>query len=292
MMKKLSIIIVSVILVLILGMFSATAVTAPLFLGDIDSMGSITIKDATLVQKFLANITSFDKRQIVLAEVDGDGIITIKDATMIQKYCAKVIKRFPIPNEVRDNVTIESFYADYDSGKAMTCVPVTFTVLASATPDPITFDYYINDELIIKGSEQCTFTCTFDEAGTYNVKVVATNDFGTWTRLSTDYEVVEPYSSESVMVKAFYYDDNERPICPYDKYILFTAEPMFGSGVFEYAFYINDELVQDFSDDNKFMVEYFSEEGNYEIKAVISDTVSGEVASETIDVTVEMIAPA
>lgn len=260
--------------------------------GDVDLDNHITIKDASLIQKYLVEITEFNKFQQYCADVNDDGGVTIKDATMIQKKCALIISSFPVPEYARNYVSIKNFNADYNSGKAMAGVPVTFTVSASAAPDPLTFDYYINDKLMIEGTEKCTLTCTFDEVGVYTVKVVAHNGLEVLESASMDYEVVEPYSSESVMVKAFYYDDNERPICPYDENILFTAEPMFGSGVFEYAFYINDELVQDFSDDNKFMVEYFSEEGNYEIKAVISDTVSGEVASETIDVTVEMIAPA
>ena len=289
-MKKLLALFIA-LLMLITGMFSTAAVTAPLFLGDVDFIGSVTVKDATMVQKYLAGITDFDKRQMVLAEVDGDGLITIKDATMIQKYCAKIIKRFPIPNEIRDSISIEGFYADFNSGKATAGVPVTFTVSASATPKPITFDYFINDELIIEGSQNNTFTCTFDEAGTYNIKVVATNDFGTWSETAVDYEVAEYLSSESVMVKAFYYDCNEKTLSPYDNDILFTAEPMFGSGEFRYAFYINGELVQDFSDNNKFTVENFSEEGDYEIKVEISDTLSGEVAYDIIDITVEPVPP-
>ncbi len=55
-------------------------------LGDIDLSGGIDIKDATLIQKYLASITTLDDTQFGLADYNGDGQVNIMDATAIQKY--------------------------------------------------------------------------------------------------------------------------------------------------------------------------------------------------------------
>lgn len=53
-------------------------------IGDVDRDYSLTVSDATEIQKWLAEFITFDEEQLALADVDGDGEITISDATMIQ----------------------------------------------------------------------------------------------------------------------------------------------------------------------------------------------------------------
>ena len=60
-------------------------------IGDVNADGKITIDDATLVQKAVAELVVFDSVQQKAADVTGDGIVTIDDATMIQKYVAELI---------------------------------------------------------------------------------------------------------------------------------------------------------------------------------------------------------
>lgn len=57
-------------------------------LGDINLDGVVTIADATLLQKHLANLTSLDEKQLAVADTNGDKTITIADATQIQKSIA------------------------------------------------------------------------------------------------------------------------------------------------------------------------------------------------------------
>lgn len=64
-------------------------------IGDADNDGSITIKDATLTQSFVAHSISEDAINLNSADVDADKILTIKDATLIQEYVAKLISVFP-----------------------------------------------------------------------------------------------------------------------------------------------------------------------------------------------------
>ncbi len=53
--------------------------------GDADGDGKVSVKDATLIQKYLADTVSLGTADISVSDVNGDGKITIKDATAIQK---------------------------------------------------------------------------------------------------------------------------------------------------------------------------------------------------------------
>jgi C1A family cysteine protease len=57
-------------------------------IGDVDRDGTITIIDATCIQRYLAGYTDFDDDQKTLADVDRDGKPTIVDATRIQRKLA------------------------------------------------------------------------------------------------------------------------------------------------------------------------------------------------------------
>lgn len=64
--------------------------TSEYMYGDINLDGQITVKDATLLQKYLADSESLSELQLTLADVTVDGKITIKDATAIQKFVAGI----------------------------------------------------------------------------------------------------------------------------------------------------------------------------------------------------------
>lgn len=57
-------------------------------LGDANNDGKLNIRDATIIQKDLAQITELSYAGNVVADVNGDGNVTIKDATAIQKQLA------------------------------------------------------------------------------------------------------------------------------------------------------------------------------------------------------------
>ena len=59
--------------------------------GDVNKDGKTNIKDATLIQKYLAKLLSLDDDQILLADVNRDNKVNIKDATYIQKKIAHLI---------------------------------------------------------------------------------------------------------------------------------------------------------------------------------------------------------
>ncbi|MBQ7999707.1 MAG: dockerin type I repeat-containing protein [Ruminococcus sp.] len=64
--------------------------------GDADMDDTVTIKDATLIQKAIAQLVTMEQEAMYLADVTGDLYITINDATAIQKYIAGVEAFFPV----------------------------------------------------------------------------------------------------------------------------------------------------------------------------------------------------
>ena len=60
-------------------------------LGDVDQSGKITVADAVMIQKHIANVITMDELKTSLADTDGNGKITVADAVMIQKYIANII---------------------------------------------------------------------------------------------------------------------------------------------------------------------------------------------------------
>ncbi len=60
-------------------------------IGDVDCDGSVTIDDATLIQKYIAEIVTLTDDQHSVADADHSGIVTIDDVTTIQKNIADII---------------------------------------------------------------------------------------------------------------------------------------------------------------------------------------------------------
>ena len=75
--------------------FVAKITTIPknekMLLGDIDGDGSVTIMDATMIQRHIAQLATITDNRIVVADTDKDGNITIMDATVIQRFIAQLI---------------------------------------------------------------------------------------------------------------------------------------------------------------------------------------------------------
>ena len=60
-------------------------------IGDVDGDGVVNINDATLIQKYVAELVSLTPDQIKAADTNGDSDVNINDATMIQKYIAELV---------------------------------------------------------------------------------------------------------------------------------------------------------------------------------------------------------
>lgn len=62
-------------------------------LGDVNRDTQITSKDVSLIQQYIAKLTTDVNEGI--ADVNGDGVVTSKDINLIQQYIAKLIDSFP-----------------------------------------------------------------------------------------------------------------------------------------------------------------------------------------------------
>ena len=60
-------------------------------LGDVNLDGDVNIKDATAIQKHIANLEVLEGAALAAADYDADKVVTIKDATAIQKKLAGLI---------------------------------------------------------------------------------------------------------------------------------------------------------------------------------------------------------
>lgn len=69
--------------------------------GDIDGDGEVTINDATLIQKYLAEVSDIPSTQLVSADADANGVINIQDCTEIQMYISHYIAA-PKGSEIPD----------------------------------------------------------------------------------------------------------------------------------------------------------------------------------------------
>lgn len=58
--------------------------------GDVNGDGIVSIKDATLVQKVAAQLVTLDEEKSVLADYDLNMEVNVKDATMLQKHLANI----------------------------------------------------------------------------------------------------------------------------------------------------------------------------------------------------------
>lgn len=58
--------------------------------GDVNGDGIVSIKDATLVQKAAAQLVTLDEEKSVLADYDLNMEVNVKDATMLQKHLANI----------------------------------------------------------------------------------------------------------------------------------------------------------------------------------------------------------
>ena len=71
--------------------------------GDADLDGTISVIDATLIQKKLAQLVTFNEKQMISGDTDEDKVISVLDATYIQKFLASM----STPTRVNTEVKIE-----------------------------------------------------------------------------------------------------------------------------------------------------------------------------------------
>lgn len=103
-MKKL----LSATLAALIGMSSASvlAVNAAeahgFVMADSDGDGEMSVQDATLIQKYLANLSNLENKGLLASDVDGDGDVMINDATHVQKLLVGLEDPNSLPSSESD----------------------------------------------------------------------------------------------------------------------------------------------------------------------------------------------
>lgn len=177
-MKKFIAFLLGSVLLVSLFSISAGAAMPPVVFGDLNHDYKADILDVTLIQRGLAGAIDFGYEAQLRADFDRDGAATVLDATWIQRQDANMTIPESFGGEGSADIDVTSFYADYDSGKAMVGVPVTFTARANCGEEGCTYEFYIDGEQVRERSQKNTFTYTFTQSGDYDVSVKAYNRYG------------------------------------------------------------------------------------------------------------------
>ena len=134
---------------------------APLY-GDADRDGRVTVTDATVMQKYIAEIITPDELDLDAADVDFDGAVTVSDVTVVQRYLAEFITHFSVPKKltltpqalllgVGERVSLTTSYTEEDGA-------VKFS---SDDPEIATVDE--NGEVTAVGAGEAVITATADK---------------------------------------------------------------------------------------------------------------------------------
>mgnify|MGYP002763947428 FL=1 len=276
---------------LVMGMlaaqcFSTSAMIRPIITGDVDWNSKVDVNDVTLLQNALAGSAEIDKSQNYAGDVNFNGVTNVEDVTLIQLHIAGKYE-FERKSTNLEHI-IRNFCADYDSGKAMTGTPVTFTATMDSGVTPFSYEFLINGEVVQQKSELNTFTYTFSESGSYDVSVRSYNAIDDCAEETLyNYTVVDAYESEDPVIVGIHTDVD---YIGYDEYSLtISANAIFGTAPYQYKFTLdNGFLVQDYSESADFTIEMSElkkqgkslEIGEHTVLVEVKDA-DGKTAQET-----------
>ncbi len=126
-MKKLTALLLT--LAILLCMFPAYSFALSqnvLVLGDANLDAKVNVKDATAIQKHIAQIAELNDDGLVCADCNSDIAVNIKDATWIQKFVAKVECPYDIGLEIKQ--------PQVETTPAVTTVPTTPATTVQTIP--------------------------------------------------------------------------------------------------------------------------------------------------------------
>lgn len=144
------------------------------YMGDADSNGKINIRDATLIQKSIANITTLSTEDEILADVDFSGVVNVRDATAIQKWLAGIEVMAPVYHALYatdDEAWIECLADDW-VGK----VNIAKELTAQFESEDISFEQV-----------DVTVLMSFNKDGTYSLDVDESSIDTTVEQFKSDY---------------------------------------------------------------------------------------------------------
>lgn len=100
--------------------------------GAVSTEQKFSIEDATLIQKNVVGMTTFDEKQIKLYDLDNDGVITVVDSTLVQKIIVGLIKE---PTEEQPTTAESTTEPTTEAVTEPTTIPKPTTVPKSVKLD-------------------------------------------------------------------------------------------------------------------------------------------------------------
>lgn len=126
-MKKLTALLLTLaILLCMFPVYSFALSRNVLILGDANLDAKVNVKDATAIQKHIAQIAELSDDGLVCADCNSDIAVNIKDATWIQKFVAKVECPYDIGLEIKQ--------PQVETTPAVTTVPTTPATTVQTIP--------------------------------------------------------------------------------------------------------------------------------------------------------------
>lgn len=266
--------------------FSASAVGPYLDTGDVDNNGRVDVNDVTLLQNYLAGDATLSPYEAYAGDVDFNRVNDVVDVSLIQSHIAGDYKFIRRSTPIYFNYVV-NLNANFDSGKAMVGMPVTFVSNAYNSADPFTYEYLVNGEVVQPKSSADTFTYTFSKSGTYKITLNCYNAFDVCNEKTIYYTVVDPYESDTPVICGIHTDDEYISKGSYN--VTITANTIFGTAPYQYKFTLdNGLLVQDYSENSDFFINMYKlnykdntplEIGDHTVLVEVKDA-NGNTASE------------
>lgn len=265
----------------------ALSFVPPYETGDVDMSSYVTVKDATLIQKYVAKSAELTEGQVYIADTDNDTFVTVKDATAVQKYCAKLLENFGEYKYFYDYMFPEALNPSIASGLATPDEEVTFYAKGTSfNIGEITYEFSVNDEVKQSRSTNDEFTCSFPEAGTHIVCVTMFDALGNTRLCTTRYIVTESRKTDSLYIKNFFYSSNLSDL--FSLNTTFTAFAGGGSGNYQYKFLLNDTVIKDYSEDNFCKAPDNMDFGTNVFVVTVKDTDTNEEVSAELSLDVNL----
>lgn len=119
---------------IISGLLTATTLVSlcAFSAGAVSTDKKLSVEDATLIQKNVVGMTTFDEKQIKLYDLNKDGVITVVDSTLVQKIIVGLIKE---PTEEQTTTAESTTEPTTEAVTEPTTVPKPTTIPKSVKLD-------------------------------------------------------------------------------------------------------------------------------------------------------------
>lgn len=280
-MKRLISLMIAVVLFTSVCVINTSAALRPKRMGDVNENYSVDIMDATLIQSIMAQLDDRTARREYLGDVDQDGELSVMDATGIQLWLAGLISDEDIDvGYVSIDIYFHDAHVDYESGKAMVGVPVTFTMNAESYVQPLEYSLFVGENILnytcVAKTTENTITYTFEEAGTYYVALDVCNMFNDVVHSIGyyEYEVVEPYEYTAPEITSAYITGKHAGAVIYDRDgMRVCVEVKGGVAPYQYKFELTRPETTEYGAKDVIITQDFSEKNYFELEKINYDDI-------------------